>query len=456
MRVKYVLVMVMISVLLCGCQPNPKEEAVINKADNKLQQTIQATPQTSDENQWVKALSEDNWVEEYTLPMLDCQIDARIVLANQDVFPVYKIKRREFDNEFVSNLIQHIVLGATGVRDSSDTKEELEQLLIQVKRGAYVVNDNGGKWEPYEGQEQEISDLEEQIESVKPETFSPINSSNIILPIDKTYQMPDGTRSFITAEKESFRFYKDKYGILQPERWLANYAGPNQPEGTTLENVIISQDVAGRTAENFILDLGIVNFGCAYSEKARILNDLTGETVSEGWLVYYARNDGGYLPVNFESLELNGLLDFYTEDYVERWWPETISIYVDQNGIRSFNWSSPLQVVEEMNSDVKLMPFETIKERIRKTIKFGYSQSVDSGTIAGQNYLSIDKIILSDIMVPIIDDLEHQMLQPVWLVFYHDYCFYNDVKIEGSNSVFAINAIDGSNVDLAMRTHGNE
>lgn len=456
MRVKCILLVIFLpSIILCGCQPNPQQAVVINRADNKLKETIQATPQVSDVNQWIESLTQDKWTETYTLPMLECQINAQIILPDRQLFPVYKVKQVVFNDGFINGLIQNFVAGARGVRNTSDTKEELEQLLIQVKRGAYVIDDNGGRWEHYEGQEQEISDLKEQINNAEPETFLPISDDPVTLPLDKTYQMSDSTRAYIRAREDKFSFFKDKFGIIQPERWLVDYAGPEDPEGTTLKNVKISEADACKAAKNLLLDIGIDNLGLAYSEKARIFSDLTSETVSEGWLVYYARCDGGCIPVNFESLELNGLLNFHSEDYVERWWPETITIYVDQNGIRSFNWSFPLEVVEEMNSNVKLMPFEDIKERIRKTIEFGYSQSVDSGTIAGQNYLIIDKILLTNIMVPLKDDPNHQTLQPVWLTFYHDFCFYNDVKIEGSNSVFAVNAIDGSGVDVVMRTRRN-
>jgi hypothetical protein len=81
-------------------------------------------------------------------------------MPDTNVYPVYKVKKRLFDAAFVDKLVKYFTKEATGVRVTSLTKEELTAELIAAKRGAYVLDDNGGRWESYDGQEQRIAELE--------------------------------------------------------------------------------------------------------------------------------------------------------------------------------------------------------------------------------------------------------------------------------------------------------
>lgn len=65
--------------------------------------------------------------------------------------------------------------------------------------------------------------------------------------------------------------------------------------------------------------------------------------------------------------------------------------------------------------------------------------------------MSVDKIVLTNVLMPIKDDLQHQMLAPAWLVYNTLYMYDEGQIIDEIKSVFAVNAIDGSNIDLSMR-----
>jgi len=57
----------------------------------------------------------------------------------------------------------------------------------------------------------------------------------------------------------------------------------------------------------------------------------------------------------------------------------------------------------------------------------------------------VTKVTLTGVMVPIKDELDHQYILPAWLVYYHA------VNEPDYIQVFAVNAIDGSSIDLSMR-----
>jgi len=360
---------------------------------------------------------------------------------------VYEVSKRFFDAYTAAEIIKYFTANATGVRVTSPTKEELEQELILTKKGTYVEDDNGGRWEPYEGQQQDIKNIEEKIKNALPEVFNPITADQITLPVMNTYLMPDGTRKYIGMTDKYISLTTENRGILQLESWIiGGNAIPGEPVGTTLKNVKASEEEACNKVSVLLSSLGIENMGIAEAEKARIISEFTGKTITEGWCITCALNDGNCIPINFNSLQLNGMLYFGSEDFVQRWFPETMTIFIDETGIRSLYWTHMLEVTKEMNTNVPLLEFNDIKDRIKKYIEFGYSYRVQKGQVHGQNKIAINKIVLTNVLVPIKDDLDHQMLQPAWLVY------YSEPEEKNMTYVFAVNAIDGSSIDLSMRT----
>lgn len=204
-KIKTFILVIAIILVFCGCQATPEEPVVINKGDNKLQETIQSTPAPTSIDAVSQLISESQWVETYEITKLECDIDANIITPDSHVFPVYKVKKRNFDVEIISDIVRYFTVEATGVRVTSTTKEELEQQLILTKRGTYVEDDSGGRWESYEGQQQDIVNLEEQIMNAKSEVFNPLTDDPISLPIDNTYAMANGSRVYIDARENTIR-----------------------------------------------------------------------------------------------------------------------------------------------------------------------------------------------------------------------------------------------------------
>lgn len=435
---------------ICGCQSTPEKPVVVNKGDNKLQEIIRSTPlptgQGTNINQGIKALNGSQWTEKYSITNLDCDINAQISVPNTDAFPVYKVAKQKFDSATADKLIKYFTSTATGVRKTSDTKEELEEQLVIAKKGTYAEDDNGGRWEPYDGQKEDIEKFEDQIKNAQPEVFNTITNDSITLPVDNTYAMPDGSRVYIDASENYFSLKTDKFGIMQLESWIiGGDAIPGEPSGTTIGNVKISEEEAIDKAVTTISDLEIKDIGIAETEKARIVNNYTYNITNEGWCITLTRKDGNSIPINISSNQLYGLLDYKTEDYVERWSPERITIFIDDTGLCTLYWQNALQINNVMNINVPLLSFDDIKERIKKNIEFGYSQTVKNGQANDQSKISVYKIVLTNVLVPIKNDLEHQMLQPAWLTY------YKNPQYKNMTFVFAVNAIDGSSIDLVKR-----
>lgn len=440
----------MVCIALSGCQATPEKDAVVNKNDNKLEAAIEATPAPT--TRQMADLS--RWEEDYTIPNLNCAINAEIVTPQVSAFPVYKVKKHFFDAKSTDKIVKYFTKEATGVREASPTKEELTVQLITEKRGVHVADDNGARWEPFDGQEQLIAELEEQILKAPEETFEPVTDQISPIPFSHIYAMPYGSRLHVDASEEYISISVDNDSLIQGESWLGDGGAiPGEPPGTTIKDIKISQEDALHRLESLLLDLSIKNYGIAEVEKARVVYSYTSEILSKGWQFTLTRNDGGSIPVNFYSTQFGGFLDFRSEEYVERWKQDIITVYIDETGIRDFSWSYPIEVVETLNENVTLLSFDDIKGRIKSNIKFAYSQSVQNERLSGEheNFMSVDKIVLTNVLIPIKDDLQHQMLAPAWLVYNTYYVDYEGQIIHEAKSVFAVNAIDGSNIDLSMR-----
>ena len=450
--------------LLCASQETPDKDVVINKNDGKLEKIISSeavdseqtiianqsdgTNDESEDKSEPGVLSE-RWSQTYNIQGLDCVIDANIILPDKKEFPVYKIKQREFDEHTMQKVLKYFIKDATGMREMSPTKEELEMELILAKRGCCMEADGVVTWEPYEGQQEDIARLEEQIKTTGEEVFFPV-TDDIVLPKRYTYAMPDGSRVHVRAETDSIYIEPLKFGFVQPESWvIAGDAYPGEPKGTTLDNVKISQQEAYETVNSFLDEVGIDNVGIAEAEKARLLVDITYETISEGWEITLSRNDGGSVPLFIDN-QPSGILYHRAEDYVKRWYPEVIKIYVDETGVKTFEWRYPVEVTEVLNQNVLVLDFEEIKERVLEYIKFGFSfvkemLKEDGGELTDQK-IEVNKIVLTNVMIPIKDQTDCQMLAPAWIIYYSQ-----DRGVKTVSSFIAVNAIDGSSIDLKVR-----
>lgn len=425
---------------LVGCQKTPESPIVINKNDGKLEQAIQSAP--VEERQDIPTTV---WGDVLQLSNMTCRIDVRTQLPASEEFPVLKAQKKAFTSEICAELTGHFADGATGVRETSDTREDIEQQLIQAKRGEYVLDDDGGRWEPYEGQQEDIRRLEQALQAAPQETFAAVTPEALASTGAHTFLMPDGKRAYIRVKKTSYTYSTDRNAVVQPETWLSyGEAIPRESAGTTIGEVKLAEDDACTQAEALLHALYIENMGIADTEKGRIVNLYTSEILSTGWCITFARNDAGSIPVSFEGIQLSGALAIESGEYSESWPAETIRIYMDETGVREFVWKYPIEVTETLNENVRLLPFDAVQDRIWNAIKAGFAQAQTDDAF-GENpvQITVDKIVLGNAMVPIQNEPEYRMLMPAWMTFY-------SIDEDSATYVFAINAVDGSIIDLQI------
>ena len=258
------LAVVFLAAICSGCQPTLERPPIVGKGDGKLEQIVASgapesgTPAPEAENPAPQPqdLGELRWKETYTVSNLICKFDPEIIVPENMIFPVYEARQTAFTLDSVQPLVEYFTQGAQGMREAYPTKEELESQLIHVKRGNYVIQDDYRAWEPYEGQEEDIKALEEQIRSARAEEFTEVQPLTV-LPTNMIYKLPNGKRAHIVAKDRSFYFYT--YGesaYMQLESLvLDGEAYPGEPEGSRIEPQI-SEEEAKQAAQELTTALG--------------------------------------------------------------------------------------------------------------------------------------------------------------------------------------------------------
>ena len=447
------IAMLMVLSLFSACQPTPAGDIIVNKGDGALEAAIAATAVPSEQPLLpVDEVGErvEHWTDELRIRGLTCTIDADIVLPDKKIFPVYRVRQRTLDAATAAQVLDYFLADATGACETTRTREQVLLDLMAARKGNYVSYDGVSVWEPYDGQEEDIARLEQELQNTPEETFGPVPDT---VPLDPpyTYALPDGGRVRVQVSQDSL--YATAYGvysIVQPENWVMDgEAYPGEPAGTTLKNVKLTQAEAEAMAQAFLEQAGLTYLGLAEAEKARILQDITFETLSEGWQLIYVRSDGGCIPVYYYNQQ-TGYLYQRSEDYAPRWYPEALRLYVDENGIQSFEWSRPLEIVETMNENVLLLEFDEIREQITQAIAHGYAYMSEKMGGSGNYAVTVNRIVLTNVLVPMRDTVEYQMLVPAWLVFYQQQMG----AAEPLTAFIAVNAVDGSTIDLKVRAGG--
>ena len=443
-----------LTLLISACQPTPEEDIIVNKGDGALEAAIAATAVPSEQPLLpVDEVGErvEHWTDELHIRGLTCTIDADIVLPDKKIFPVYRVRQRTLDAAAAAQVLDYFLADATGACETTDTREEVLLDLMAVRRGEYVTYDGaGGAWQPYDGQEEDIARLEEQLQNTPEETFGPVPDT-VPIGTPYTYALPDGKRICVrVSERAAYASTYFPRGIIQPENWVMDgEAYPGEPKGTTLQNVKISQAEAEAMAEAFLEQAGLTYLGLAEAEKARILQGTTYETLSEGWQLIYVRSDGGCIPVYYYNQQ-TGYLYQRSEDYAPRWYPEALRLYVDENGVQEMEWDRPLEIVETMNENVLLLEFDEIRGQITQAIEHGYAYMSEKMGGSRQHEVTVTSIVLTNVLVPMRDTVDYQMLVPAWLVFYQQQMG----AAEPLTAFIAVNAVDGSTIDLKVRPGG--
>ena len=261
-------------------------------------------------------------------------------------------------------------------------------------------------------------------------------------------QIPSEGIMTCTTRKIQYRlYYNFAYlydggdGVIQLEDWiLPGDAYPGEPRGTRITNIKISKKDAKSICEEILKELNVDYMSVANVSKARIILP-SYEVVSEGWYISYARQYNGYKNMDITEVMPEHRMGRTQTSQMAPWMPEMIFMYVDETGIRMFQWNDPIEIVGA--KQVVGVSFEKIKKNIIEHFGKHYFWDITIGhedRIPQIKGIKIIGTLLSD-------GTNHNdcgKIVPTWVVYYttkEDQECFSDI------SVVCFSAIDGKYVN---------
>ncbi len=450
---------VLSSLLLGACQATPAEEPIVSKEDGvyeiKLEQA-RAEEQTQAQDPVAVAtpvprvyIDDKHWAEDIALKNFTFRIDLDVEAAASGAFPVYSVTAANFEenDERLTCILDYFLKDVVAMRQGAPTREDYNKEIEMLLRG--VFDDESGTYiapdqEEVQGEVDEL--LKAAASAPSEDEFSPAQSwSDLRIPSSLAYRLGNQDVWDIQLEPTFLRISKLPIGVIQPERWaLAGTALPNEPAGTEFHNIKRSQEDAQAIVSEFGATI-LNGFIISSIEKGRIVDSLSCETLTEGWIVECVRSCGDCLPFTYQRYKEGNTLRFSDEAYAASLPLETVSVFVDETGICSLSWTNPLKIEEQATSTIELLPYDKAQEIIRQAIKNSLSWSGDNEHGSGLGDGKVTRVILSSCYIPQKDSPDHFYLTPTWFVLLG---FDKFLSRGVPEQAIAINAVDGSRIEI--------
>lgn len=448
MKKQILCVPVLLALLFSACLPTPEAEPIVKPSED-LNVLIQK-PQT----ELHRTTLPDRWEEDLQLNDCIIRIDAEITPATFLETPVYRSAWSSFDGQAErANRVKRVLLeDAVSYTDAQKTKSEYYADITAFSEMP-VFNDAAGDWSGRHTDEQVqeyIALMQPWIEAAPDElTFVPFNADTDTIPDNKYYRDADGRTTWVF--NNGFVLFAivgmDLFGAAQqPESWvMEGDAFDGEPIGTRITGVTVSEEDAVAAADRLMQDCAFEGYAIAKVEPSRFLTEFSHSIVSKGYEITYARSMGS-LPVTFGTVEHEIRSQNAREEdgYRRPWTEDTVTVYVDETGVRSLSWHYPSAEPEPVNESAAILPFEQIQDMIRIHLRNCFSWMGDSGS--GVRLL-IDRVGLYFGTFPMKDDANAFYYGPVWIARVR-YCPNAGSAVSDPALFYTeylhVNAIDGS------------
>ena len=450
--------------LLSACQPTPEVEPVVNKGDGVYEQKLSeaqatAAPQNGQAAASAAApvptaapdpyLTQPHWQEAIAFRNFTIDIDVDVEAPEAGLFPVYAVEGADFadGDARVAQVLDCLLEDVVGVRPGGDTREDVYRMMQAMLQGQY--DEASGEFIPPNDDEAEriVSEMTELAATAPTaDSYEPAPGIEpVATGTHRAYKLANGEEWDVRIEPDALTVQRLPGGAVQPERWVLEGAAVAGETPHPLEHVELTQAEAEAIVADFLERADIGTFGVSLMEKARIVRNYTGETISEGYRFECTRVGGDCLPFSFRQYSGGNSLRFSDDAYAPGLPQETMTLYVDGGGVRQFVWTAPLTIVEQAAQNIELLPFDQMQSLIRQALRASLSWTGDkqSGSVFSGG--RVTRVVLSACCIPQKDAPGRFYLTPAWFVLVS----LNELEAKGAlPQAIAINAVDGSRIAI--------
>lgn len=467
MRKTVCIWIVFLLLAMCACQPTPENEAVVNKGDGVYEQKLGIAKETEQQSRAPETEKaevssapaptevpvyefEPHWTDTVSLRNFDVTIDVDVEAPTVANFPVYRVKASQFtaDDERIQTICKVLMGEVVAVRSGGATVQDLKERLEQIQLGEYDPETK--TWHPYDSDtyKELTEDIMKEMQTA-PDENDFLEASGVqieTLPASMTYRAKNGFLWSVYFYDTSISISRYLRGISQPERWVVSGdAISGEPKGTTLQNVSCTEEEARQHVKNFFDAIGIGDMDISKIEKGRVVDIDTLEILKEGWVVECARTGGSCSAVNYRYSVSGGSLRYSDDAYSAGLNAESIGLFVDDEGVASISWIHPLEIVGKEVDNIEILPYKQAQELMRQAMYNGLSWTGNKETGSAFSGAYVRRVALSYCFTPVKDTPEEFYFTPTWFVIMQ----FNGMAENVSNFSFALNAVDGTRIDLS-------
>lgn len=439
---KAVSLLLMIVLLATGvaCQPTPDEEYIAHRDAELIEEKMQAgSPAPLDQTpepeaaasykemvEAYKASLPQHWNDTIESNIVDFVIDADIEVSKTDSFPVYKIGHEKYDMEKMESIANRFFQNVTGIREGY-------KYLHDEYAAAITSLNERGMTEYAQG-------IFSEMQKAPDGSYTDADHITLETGYEKyVVRFGDDERGqiwFSQSPTMSYMYYDTCLFSAVHSQDDLKYDGSYDGEGKVILNPSISQEQGEEMVNAFMQENELEGFTVAAVTSARHFAFLTREEISQGWYFTLMRTYGYYAINTSETSQGDGFFRFEEdESYSRPWIRETVCLYVSENGVESFEWNYPMEVVGIASENAELLEFEQIQKNIKNmlTASIAWMESEHWN-------VKISKIALTILAQQVKNEPDYAYLMPTWVIIV-DWYWDDDYE---STTMLAVNALDGS------------
>ena len=481
---------------MAACQKSPDSSLVVNKDFDKMIEEAEKTGPDKVKIEDIADIEYDDYVtslEDSTLGVR-VNVNAKVNIPKADHLSVFRVKQSPFTQDFIDK-VRAELMGDTPIYDGyalmTQTKGEIEDIITYW---CAAMNETDDETIRAEYQER-IDELQEEYEAAPAEiVLTDYPSDGKLIHSDDSTD-PDSEGVFVVSNgsdgiysslrvnnsakrSNELEFEMNKVGRadvmssadIEPyigdiDEILADKSNKEKPENYTGVDVLyedlspisyvqlkgetctLTEDEAISAADSLLEKLGLAEFSCYDSG---IINSQFYVAQSQPLIVYrthyaltYYRNIDGVFLTQSSGTKNNMSTGNDAMLYGKISWPgECITIWVNDDGIIGFSYSSPIEITETVVENAAIKSFEDVRDTFEKMMVV---------TNAGKyttKVFDIDRVRLSYSRISEANSYDTGLIVPVWDFSGHCETASDGVIIfDDYKTALAINAIDGSIID---------
>ena len=400
-----------------ACQPTPEEKIIVGKNEN-LDSIISntAAPDTQSAELYSKLGAPDHWeysAEEHS-GKLKINADAVVTLPSVMQLPVASAERREFTQDDI-NKVADVLFGSdvSWFECLMFTKEDIERMLVSDRQFLSELdgsNEDDAFW--IEKTQNSIKSLEEEYQKAPSESDAKPTSIEIgmLSPYKGVTYKGVLANTRIGDEKYLFSAGDMNSDAVNTIHVSVGSRGVyfSGTEADTPYGVSLTSEQAAQQAQAIASQLTDELQLCFVAPTATSKDEAKRNW---GWACVFMRSING-CPTTYASEEVGSSMESMEQNPVRY---EKMVIVLDDQGVISFTWETPMNVTTIDNDNASLLSFDEISQRgveqlAQKYSEYGVVVNGDGATV------NVSRIELGLMRVAKPDSPDYYYL-PVWNFF---------------------------------------